>query len=79
MLLAKNLPSYFIPSDVIAVDTPVIMRQTMKISIALIWKKLSLSNGPLSFIDAQTWLLWLAGPRTLAVTSERQHSAMNSG
>ncbi len=37
MLLAKNLPSYFIPSDVIAVDTPVIMRQTMKISIPVIF------------------------------------------
>ncbi len=37
MLLAQNLPSYFIPSDVIAVDTPVIMRQTMKISRPLIF------------------------------------------
>ncbi len=37
MLFVQNLPSYFIPSDVIAVDTPVVKKQTMKISIPFIF------------------------------------------
>jgi hypothetical protein len=74
MLLAQNLPSYFSPSDEIAVDTPVIMRQTMKISIPLIFTNYPFKMG----LEAQTWLLWLEGPRTLAETSEIQHSARKS-